>query len=47
MTDKLALIVALALLAAIIGDIVFHSGASLLFLSRKLIGLLEWMAVWR
>lgn len=47
MTNKLALIVGLILVAVFVFDYVQYDLASTIFISRKLAALIEWMAFWR
>ena len=47
MTNKLALIVGLILVAVFVFDYVQNDLASTIFISRKLAALIEWMAFWR
>ncbi|SDY27094.1 hypothetical protein [Citreimonas salinaria] len=47
MTTRLALILGAVVLAAIAADLVLSDGRALLFLARKLLVLIDWMAFWR
>ncbi|EPX78497.1 hypothetical protein [Salipiger mucosus] len=47
MTNKIALWIALLLIAAIALDIYLFGNEHMLFLARKLFVLLDWMAFWR
>ncbi|WP_199743687.1 hypothetical protein [Pseudorhodobacter sp. E13] len=47
MTDKLAIWLGLAVLAAIVGDIFLNHGAALLFLLRKFAVFIEYLSFWR
>lgn len=47
MTNRLALILGTLLVFAVLADLLLDDGAALLFLSKKLIELMEWMAFWR
>ncbi len=47
MTNRIALILGLILAALIAFDVVLHDGRTMIFLSKKLIELLEWIAFWR
>lgn len=47
MTDRLALFFGILLIAAIAGDLIFYDGETLLFLSKKFLDLIEWIAFWR
>jgi hypothetical protein len=46
MTNRLAIILALALVGAVLADVVFFGGANLLFLGKKLFFLMDWLAFW-
>lgn len=47
MTDRIALILALALIGLVIADIVGNGGEALLFLMRKFFVFIEFLAFWR
>lgn len=47
MTNKLAILIGLAVLCLIGLDIFAFDGANLLFLGKKLFWLIEWLAFWR
>ena len=47
MTDRMYLVVAGLIVAAIVADAALNGGAALLFLVRKLIDLVEYLAFWR
>jgi hypothetical protein len=47
MTNTIALFLGVALLLAAGLDLVLNDGAALLFLSRKFLGLVEWVVFWR
>lgn len=47
MTDRIALILALALVGAILLDLFGNEGAALLFLMRKFFVFIEFLAFWR
>ncbi len=47
MTNRIALSLALVVLAAIGADFVLLQGAASLFLARKLIVLIDWALFWR
>lgn len=47
MTDRIALALGLIIVAAVIADLALNSGHAMLFLLRKLIDLVEYLAVWR
>lgn len=46
-TNTLAIVLGLAILGAIVGDVTLWDGQHLTFLGRKGLDLLEWMAFWR
>jgi hypothetical protein len=45
--DRTYLIVAGVIVAAIVADVALNSGDGLLFLVRKMIGLVEYLEFWR
>ena len=47
MTNRLAAVLGLLVLAAIIADAMIYDGAGSLFLARKLADLVAWVAFWR
>ena len=47
MTNQLALILGILLVGAILGDLIFFGAVNLVFLSKKLMELIEWLAFWR
>ena len=47
MTNKIALILGAMLVAGLIADQVFSDGEGVVFLGRKLVVLIEYMAFWR
>ena len=47
MTNRLALILAVLLSAALIADYLVFGQEHLLFLGKKLFELIEWLAFWR
>ena len=47
MTNTLALILGTLILGAIFIDVTFNGTGHLIFLGKKLIELLEWLAFWR
>ncbi|SLN09894.1 hypothetical protein PEL8287_00117 [Roseovarius litorisediminis] len=47
MTNKIALALGAIILSALVLDQLMNDGLALLFLSRKLADLIEWMAFWR
>ena len=47
MTNRIALIPGLIILAAIAFDLTTTGGGNLIFLGKKLVDLIEWLAFWR
>lgn len=47
MTNLTALIIAFVLVSLGIADVLFNEAAGLLFIGRKLLALIEYLAVWR
>ncbi len=47
MTNRIALILGLTLIGGIVIDLLLFGSDHLIFLSKKLIDLIEWMAFWR
>ncbi|RBI85130.1 glyceraldehyde-3-phosphate dehydrogenase [Rhodosalinus halophilus] len=47
MTNRIALWLALAILAAIVADQVWWNGEGFIFLMRRFYALVEWLAFWR
>ena len=47
MTDRIALILALALVGLVVADLVWNGGEELLFLMRKFFVFIEFLAFWR
>jgi hypothetical protein len=47
LTNRIALWIGLVLLAAIIADLTLNGGAALIFLMRKFLDMIEWVAFWR
>lgn len=47
MTNRIALILALIISAALLIDVIFYGTEHLLFLGKKLFEFLEWLAFWR
>ena len=47
MTNRLALILAVILIGAVAADVMRYDSENLLFLSKKMLELIEWMAFWR
>ena len=47
MTNRIALILGLIIVAALVTDMLIFGDAHILFLGKKLYELIEWMACWR
>lgn len=47
MTNRIALFLGVALVALIVIDILLFGTEHIVFLSKKLFALIEWMAFWR
>ena len=47
MTNPIAVVLALLILAGLAVDLLFLDGQSTLLLARKFFDLIEWMAFWR
>lgn len=47
MTNTIALCLGAAIVVAIGYDVTVHEGATLIFLGRKALDLIEWVAFWR
>ncbi len=47
LTNRIALWLGLVLLAGIGADLAFNDAAALVFLARKFLELIEWVAFWR
>ena len=47
MTNPIAIALGLCIVSAIGADAYFNQASSLLFLAKKFVDLLEWMAFWR
>jgi hypothetical protein len=47
LTNRLALALGLLIVAALIADGVLNDGAALMFLLRKFVDMVEWLAFWR
>jgi hypothetical protein len=47
MTNGIALGIGLLLAAAIGADLVLNDGVGLMFTARKVLDLVEWVAIWR
>ncbi|MFK7834859.1 MAG: hypothetical protein AB8B60_01450 [Sulfitobacter sp.] len=47
MTNRIAIILGLLLIAAIVVDVMFYGNEHMVFLGKKLFELIEWIAFWR
>lgn len=47
MTDRLAIFIAMVAGALLMLDFAFNSGQASLFLAKKMMDLIEWLAFWR
>ncbi len=47
MTNRLAIILVLMIIAAVTADIMLYDARNLLFLGQKFFELIEWIAFWR
>ena len=47
MTNRIAVVLAIIIVAAIAADQLFNEGIAGVFLGRKFLGLLNWIAFWR
>ena len=47
MTNRIALVLGVILVALIVLDLVLTGSQTLLFLGKRLMDLIEWMAFWR
>ena len=47
MTDRIALVLALLIAAAIGADVVLNGGAASMFLLRKMLDLVQYVMIWR
>lgn len=47
MTNRIALVLACLIFAAILADVVLNHGMASLFLLKKLVGLIEYVEFWR
>jgi hypothetical protein len=47
LTNRIALWLALIILAGILADATLNGGAALFFLARKFLDMIEWVAFWR
>ena len=47
LTNRLALILALLIIIALVADNFLNDGKALMFLLRKFLDMVEWLACWR
>ncbi len=47
MTNPIALFLGFILIAAIVADVTFYGTEHMVFLGKKLLELIEWIAFWR
>ncbi len=47
MTNRIALVLALLLVGALVVDTLYFGSEHLVFLSKKFLDLIEWLAFWR
>ncbi len=47
MSDRVALIVGILITGIVLYDVIFRDSAEIIFLARKGMGLIEWLAFWR
>ncbi len=47
MTNRIALFLGICLAVAIAADVLLNGGTALMFLLRKFVDLVEWVAFWR
>lgn len=47
MTNRLAIVLGLAIAAFVTVDLTLFNGTNLLFLARKMYWLIDWLAFWR
>ncbi len=47
MTNAIALVLALLVAGALAADALYADGAAAIFLGRRALGLIEWLAFWR
>ena len=47
MTNPIAIVIGILLIAAIVIDIMFYGTDHMIFLGKKLFELIEWIAFWR
>lgn len=47
MTNRIALVLGLIIIGAIIADYIYYGTEHIIFLGKKLAELIEWLAFWR
>ena len=47
MTDRIALFLGILIVAAVVLDVTVYGTEHIIFLGKKLYGLIEWLAFWR
>ena len=47
MTNRIAIVLGLILIAALVVDMLLYGNEHLIFLGKKLLELIEWIAFWR
>ena len=47
MTNRIAIVLGLLLICAVVVDVMFYGTEHIVFLGKKLIDLIEWVAFWR
>ena len=47
MTNKIAFVLALIIIGAIVADYVYYGTEHIIFLAKKMAELIEWLAFWR
>lgn len=47
MTNRIALFLAIMLIGAMTADVMWYGTQHMIFLSKKMMELMEWMAFWR
>ena len=47
MTNRIAIVLGLLLICVVVMDVMFYGTEHIVFLSKKLIDLIDWVAFWR
>jgi len=47
MTNKIAFVLALIIIGAIVADYIYYGTEHIIFLAKKMAELIEWLAFWR